>query len=262
MKRFLKHSLVAVLALALLAFVAGCGSKSSQSPEEAMKSALEKTATVTSGKFSLKGSFSAANVPGALALTGDGAFDTKAANGGSLEMTIAIDVAGTKQEFGVVTVGGDNYLVYDGKALKNTKSTDGGLKPGEVGKLLDGLGTYLTDVKETSSGTYTASVDVKKAIADGKGNKDLSALSIPGLGSGEQLQKSLGQATISVTVNDAGYAEKMDFNIPITQNGSQGGVRITVTLTDINKPVTIEQPTNVVSSPSDLGGFGAAIAGQ
>jgi hypothetical protein len=54
----------------------------------------------------------------------------------------------------------------------------------------------------------------------------------------------------------------MDIDLPLSQGGNQGGVRATITLTEINQPQTIEAPKNIVSSPSELGGLGAAFAGQ
>jgi hypothetical protein len=261
MKTSIKRSLLAILALAILAFAAGCGSSDApkQDPAEAMKSALEKTSTIKSGNAEVKGSISIGSLPGSLAVTGGGPFDTEAKGGGAVELSLSVDIAGTAQEFGLVAVDGKNYLTVGDKALEQ-KESDGGLEPGQIADFISGLGDNLTNVKSPSANTYTATVDVKKLLAEG--DADISKLSFPGLGSGAQLAKSLSTATIKVTVDADGYAQTMDIDLPLSQGGNQGGVRATITLTEINQPQTIEAPKNVVTSPAELGGLGAAFAGQ
>jgi hypothetical protein len=261
MKTSIKRSALAILALAILAFAAGCGSKSSssESPATAMKAALEKTATIKSGNAAVKGSISIGSLPGSLAVTGGGPFDTEAKGGGAVELNLSIDIAGSPQEFGLVSVDGKNYLTVGDKALEQKKS-GAALEPDQIASFISGLGDNLTNVKSPSENKYTGTVDVKKLLADGKA--DVSKLSFPGLGSGAELSKSLSTATVTITVNADGYADKMDIDLPLSQGGNQGGVRATITLSEINQPQTIEAPKNVVSSPAELGGLGAAFAGQ
>lgn len=261
MNRISKKPLLALLALFALALVAtGCGDSksSSQSPQEAMQSALAKTATITSGQAKIKGSISVGSVPGSLSVTGDGSFDTKAEGGGALDLQMSVNIAGTEQEFGFVTVDGKSYLTVGDKALEQK---EGGLETGQVTAFIKGLGDYLTNVQEAGPNKYSADVDVKKMIAGNK-NGDLSKLSIPGIGSGQDLQKSLGDASITVTVDSQGYAQEMDINLSLQQSSSQGGLRATISLSDINQPVTINKPENIVQSASDLGAIGAALSSQ
>jgi hypothetical protein len=262
MNSLLKKSIFLVLAIAVAALAAGCGSssKSSASPVSALKDALNKTSQIKSGKADVKGSLAAGNLPGSIAIEGGGPFDTKAKGGPAADLQFSVTVAGTDQHFGIVAVGGKNYLTVDDKALEQKGS--GSLSPDQISAFIAGLGDNLTNVKSTGDNAYSATVNVKKLIQDSKSGDDLSKLSIPGLGSGQQLAKSVGNADINVTVDDAGYASVMDIDLPITTGGSQGGVRAKITLSDIDKPVTIEEPTNVVSSAAELGGLGAAIAGQ
>lgn len=265
-KNFLK-SLLVLSALMLAAVVAaGCGdskSSSEQTPQQAMQSALKKTSTITSAKTDIKGSISMGSMPGSISLTGTGAFDTKAAKGGALELEFAIELAGTKQSFGIVSVDGKSYMVVGGKALE--QKGDDSFDTGEVQEFIEELGDYLTNVKSLGGGKYSADVDVKKLISDNEDGK-LSDLSIPGIGSGAKLQDALGNATVTVTVDSEGYAQTMDFNLSLTQaagqSGSQGGLRATISLENINEPVTIEAPKNVVKDSSELGVIGQALTGN
>lgn len=262
MKRISKMPFIALFAVVVLALVAtGCGDSktSSESPQDAMQSALAKTATITSGKATIKGSISVGSVPGSLSVSGDGTFDTKAADGGALDLQLSVNIAGSDQEFGFVTVDGKSYLTVGEKAIEQKNGNS--LKTGQVTAFIKGLSDYLTNVKSVGDNKYSADVDVKKMIADNK-NGDLAKLSIPGIGSGAELQQSLGDATITVTVDSEGYAQTMDINLSLQQSGSQGGVRATISLSDINQPVTITKPENIVQSAADLGAIGAALSGQ
>lgn len=262
MNRIFKKPLIALIAVLALALVAaGCGDKSSSSasPQQTMESALAKTATITSGKTNIKGSISVGNLPGSLSVNGSGSFDTKAADGGALDLDFSVDIAGNKQEFGFVTVDGASYLTVGDKALEQKNGNT--LTTGQVTDFIKGMSKYLTDVKSVGDNKYSAKVNVKQMIADNK-NGDLSKLSIPGIGSGANLQNSLGDASVTVTVDSQGYASTMDINLTLQQSGSQGGVRLTISLTDINQPVTISKPENIVQSASDLGAIGAALSGQ
>lgn len=263
MNSFFKKSLFAVLAIALVAFAAGCGGSDepAEAPDAALKSALTKTAGISSGMAEVKASLALGSLPGSLAITGGGPFDTKAKGGAATDLQFSVDVAGTQQSFGIVAVDGKNYLTVDDKALEQ-KGDGASLGPDQVSEFLKGLGDNLTNVKSTADDTYTATVDVKKLLEGSSAGDDLSKLSIPGLGSGEQLSKSVSTADITVTVDAEGYAQVLDIDLPITTGGNQGGVRATITLTEIDEPQTIEEPTNVVGDASELGGLGAALAGQ
>lgn len=263
MNRISKKPFLALIAVFVVALVAaGCGDKSSSSasPQDAMKAALAKTATITSGTAKIKGSVSIGNLPGSLSVTGGGSFDTKAADGGALDLDFALQIAGTEQKFGFTTVDGASYLTVGDKALEQKDGNK--LTTGQISDFIEGLSKYLTNVKSIGDSRYSADVNVKQMIADNK-NGDLGKLSIPGIGSGAELQKSLGKATVTVTVDAEGYAQTMDINLSLLQSGgNQGGVRATISLEDINQPVTISKPENIVESASDLGAIGAALAGQ
>ncbi|MBJ7459568.1 MAG: hypothetical protein JHD02_10305 [Thermoleophilaceae bacterium] len=266
MNSLLKKTLLTVVALALVAFAAGCGGDSktsTESPDQAVKNALAKTAGINSGNATVKASIAVGSLPGSLAIEGGGAFDKKAKGGGAADLQFSVEIAGTEQSFGLVTYGGKSYLTVEGKALEQ-KDSGTSLSPDQVADFIEGLSKYLTNVKSVpdSENEYTAEVDVKKLLSDSKAGDNLSELSIPGLGSGQKLAEQVGNADITVTIDDEGYAQVLDINLPINANGSQGGVRANIALSDINQPVTIEEPTNVVSSAAELGGVGAAIAGR
>lgn len=263
MNSFFKKSLFVVLAISLVVFAAGCGGSDepTETPDAALKSALTKTASIKSGTADVKASLALGNLPGSLSIQGGGPFDTEAKGGAATDLQFSVDVAGTQQNFGILAVGGKNYLTVDGKALEQ-KGDGASLGPDQISEFLDGLGDNLTNVKSAGENKYTATVDVKKLLEASKAGDNLSKLSIPGLGSGEQLSKSVSTADITVTVDADGYAQVLDIDLPITTGGNQGGVRATITLSDIDQPQTIEEPTNVVGDASELGGLGAALAGQ
>jgi hypothetical protein len=259
----MKRTLLAVLAIGLVAFAAGCGSdskSSSASPSEAVQDALTKTSEIKSGKADVTGSLSVGSLPGSLAIEGGGPFDTEAEGGAATDLQFSVNVAGTEQKFGLVSVDGKSYLTVDDKALEQKDAQS--LQPDQIADFIAGLGKNLTNVKSTGDDTYTATVDVKKMLEESKAGDNLSKLSIPGLGSGQQLAKSVSTANITVTVNAEGYAEVLDVDLPITTGGNQGGVRATITLSEIDEPQTIEPPRNVVNDASELGGLGAALANQ
>lgn len=268
MHRLIKTPLALFAALALTALVvAGCGSKSSsstaQSPEEALKSALVKTSTITSGKAALKGAISVGSLPGSISVSGGGVFDTKADGGPAIDLQLAVQLAGSPQKFGFVAVDGQNYLVVGDKAVKQKKS-EAPIDPGQIAAFIKALGENATNVKQTADNTYTASVNVKKLFAQGdkESNGKLSKLSIPGLGNSTQLAKSLGSTTITVMVNPDGYAQSMDINMTLKSGSTAGGMRIGITLSEINQPQSVSKPKNVVSDASALGALGSAISGQ
>lgn len=262
MNSLFKKSLLSVLAIALVAFAAGCGGsdKPSESPDAAVKSALTKTSRITSGQADVKASLSVGSLPGSLSITGGGPFDTKAEGGPATDLQFSVNIAGSDQAFGLVSVDGKSYLTVGDKALEQKDAQS--LQPDQIADFIAGLGNNLTNVKSTGEDTYTATVDVKKMIEDSKAGDNLSKLNIPGLGSGQELSKSVTNADITVTINAEGYAEVLDVDLPITTGGNQGGVRATITLSEIDEPQTIEPPTNVVKDASELGGIGAALANQ
>lgn len=263
MNPLVKRTLLAVLAIGLVAFVAGCGSDSktsSASPSEAVKDALTKTSQITSGQADVKASLSVGSLPGSISITGGGPFDTKAKGGPATDLQFSANIAGSDQSFGIVSVDGKSYLTVGDKALEQKDAQS--LQPDQIADFIAGLGNNLTNVKSSGEDTYTATVDVKKMIGDSKAGDNLSKLNIPGLGSGQQLSKAVSNADITVTVNAAGYAEVLDVDLPITTGGNQGGVRAKITLSEIDQPQTIEGPTNVVNDAAELGGIGAALANQ
>lgn len=265
MNRTVKQFSIVLSALLVCAFVvAGCGSKSSsssdQSPTEAIQSALTKTSTITSGNAKIEGRLAVGNLPGSFEITGGGPFDTKAKGGPAYKLELSINVAGSPQKIGFMAVDGKNYMLVGDKALQQKKGQSGAIDSGQIAGFIKGLGNYVSNAKKTGEDTYTADVDVKKIFTD-KSSKsaDLSKLQIPGLGSGQELAKSLGTATVTIEVDDEGYADSIDLNLPISSNGSEGGLKLEIDLDEINEPQTITAPTDVVKTPSELGGLGAAF---
>lgn len=260
--------LVACAALALVA--AGCGDKAAEkSPSETVTAALQKTAAIKSGTADIEGSLATGSLPGSISVTGESKFDTAAEGGGAMEIALALSIAGQEQKFGFVTVDGKNYLTVGDKALEQKGSSSQQVEPGQISSFIDGLGKYVSDVKSAGEvnglQSYTATVDVKKMIAENKGSSgatgDLSKLSIPGIGSGSELSDSVSTADITVGVNSDGYAQELRIDMPLTIGGNTGGVRANIKLADINGAVTIEKPENVVSSSADLGALGSFLGG-
>lgn len=270
MHRTLKTPLILAAAVALVAvFAAGCGSKtssssSSQSPEAAFKAAMEKTSTITSGKSTLKGSMSVGSLPGSISISGGGPFDTKAEGGPALDLTLSVNIAGNDQKFGFVTVDGKSYMVFGDKAVEQKNSGSATADPGQIADFIKGLGENAADVQKTAENTYSATIDVKKILADAKKQSDskLSDVQIPGLGNTDQLEKTLGDTKVTIKVDSEGYAQNMDINMSIKSDGSTGGLRMTIDLSEINQPQEISAPKNVVSGASELGGIGSALGGQ
>jgi hypothetical protein len=62
-----------------------------------------------------------------------------------------------------------------------------------------------------------------------------------------------------VKVDSQGYANYLDINLPIKQGSGEGGVRATITLSDINQPVTITKPKTIVEDSSALGAIGGML---
>ncbi|MFT4048757.1 MAG: hypothetical protein QM648_02860 [Solirubrobacterales bacterium] len=268
MNRFAKQFLIPVVVVALAALVvAGCGSKSSsssESPDAALKAALDKTAGIKSGKADVSGAVSLGSVPGSIDISGTGVFDTEASGGGAMNITIGINVAGSQQEIGFVSVDGQSYLVSGDKGVKQGKNDSGATSPDQIASFIKALGENATNVKKTGANTYTATIDVKKMFqeSDKASGGKLSDLKIPGLGSSTDLAKSLGSTDITVTVDSEGYASKLDLNMTLKTGNTTGGLRLNIALSEINQPQTIEKPKNIVSSTAELGGLGSALSGQ
>lgn len=266
MNRFSFKSLFVLATLAASFFVlTGCGSDAkSESPEAAVKAALEKTSTITSGNTELKGALSIGSLPGSIAISGGGPFDTKAEGGPAFKIELELKIAGSPQKFGIAAVDGKNYLLVGDKAIEQKEKKGEAFDSGQIADFIKNLGSYITSAESSGENTYTATVDVKQLFADNaKKDGGLGNLSIPGLGSADQLTKSLESADISIEVDSEGYADVLDLNLPISTGGDQGGLRLTIDIGEINEPQTIEAPTDVVSDPSELGALGAAVgAGQ
>lgn len=261
---FSKSALVLAALVVCLFVVAGCGSKSSSDsdPTRAIQDALEKTSTITSGQAKLDGALSIGSLPGSISISGGGPFDTKADGGPAFKLELSVELAGTPQKIGFAAVDGKNYLLVGDKAVEQKAGKGGSLDSGQIANFIKGLGEFTSDAKKTGENTYTAKVDIKAMLEDfsKKSDGSLKNLSIPGLGSADQLTKSIGDADVTVSVDDEGYASEIDLNLSITNNGSQGGLRLKIDLDEINQPQTIEAPTDVVSSASALGALGAAAA--
>lgn len=252
---------VGLLAVAAFAF-AGCGGDSnSVPPEQAVKDALEKAATITSGQSELKATINTGGLPPSFDITGGGPFDTEAKGGPAYDLDLTVQVAGTEEQLGFAAYDGKQYLTVGDKAAELEKG--GSLDPSSIKTFIDSLGGYVSGAEQLEDKTvdgktlsvYSVDVDVDKLVADAKKNGDsLADLSIPALGSVDQLADSVGDVTATIAVADDGYPHELSVNIPIQRGSSEAGVRATITLSDINQPVTIEAPENVVER-SELGGI-------
>lgn len=261
--------LLAALIIGVFALTGCGGSDSTDGPKQAVQDALTKTSTITSGKAELKGSLTQGTLPGSISIEGGGPFDTKASGGPAYEIMLDLGIAGQKMSVGVVASGGKNYLVVNDKALEQTGKNAGlGLDAQGIADFIKGLGEYVTKASEGSAAdTYEATVDLQKLFADGASGDSsaLKNLSIPGLGSASENFKT---AEVVVHVDSDGYADTVDVNLPIGEqkegdsSDSQGGLRITLKLTEINQPQTVEKPKNVVKSASDLGSIGQYLGAQ
>jgi hypothetical protein len=265
MTRIFRQSSIALSVLALCAFaVAGCGSKSADNnvaPSQAIQNALDKTSEITSGRAKLKGSLALGSMPGSIAITGGGPFDTKAKGGAAFDLEISLGLAGTQQKIGIVALDGKSYLVMGDRAVEQSKDDSMSFGGDQIASFIKGLGKYVSNAKEAGENTYTADVDMKKLIADVQKNSKGADLKIPGLGSIGDLKETVGSAALKVVVNPEGYADSIDINMPINSGGSEGGVRLTLDLTEINQPQTIEKPKKIVDADSALGGgLGSALA--
>jgi hypothetical protein len=267
--KFAKFPLLLIALVAGMFVLAGCGGSDKDAPKQAVQDALKKTSTITSGKAELKGSMAQGTLPGSIAIEGGGPFDTKAEGGPAYEVMLNLGIAGQQMNVGVVATDGKNYLVVDGKALEQKGEDAGiGLDANGIADFIEGLGQYVTSAEDgAEENTYNATVDLEKMFAEGASgdNAALKKLSIPGLGSAAENFKT---ADVVVHVDSQGYADSVDINLPMGEKksgdsgDSQGALRITLKLTEINQPQTIEKPKNIVKDASELGGIGQYLGAQ
>lgn len=251
---FKKSPLILLVLVAAAIAFAGCGSESKSdttSQIDDIRAVLDKTSTIKSGNASIDGTLSAPGVPGTITLAGGGPFDTEAKGGPAYKLELQVQAAGSEQNIGIQAADGKNYLIVKGKAIEQEKSA-GSLEPKQVSEFIKGLGEYMSSVEKTSDSTYTAKVDMPKLLssAPGKEANEASKLALPGLGSAGEFAKQLGVADVTVNVDPQGYADKIELNVPITQGGSEGVLRVTISMDEINQPQTIKKPTDVVAAPS------------
>ncbi len=258
----LPYLLVAIAVAASLA-VAGCGdSEDGVSADEAVSAALTKAATITSGNADLKASVLTGSLPPSFDIVGGGPFDTEAKGGAAYDLDLTIQVAGTDQLVGFAAVDGQSYVKIDDKAAEVDSKASGGLDPASIKGFIDSLDQYVSgaeQVEDRQEGgetlkVYNVDIDVKKLLADAKENNDgIAELSVPGLGTADDLEKSVSDATATIAVAPDGFPRSLSINVPISRGSTEAGVRATLTLTEINESVTIEKPSNVVDR-SELGG--------
>lgn len=263
-RRFpLRFLLVASFAAFALA-ITGCGgSEDETSPDDAVSAALTKAATITSGKADLKASVLTGSLPPSFDIVGGGPFDTEAKGGPAYDLDLTIQVAGTDQVVGFAAVDGQSYVKVGEQAAEVDSKSTGGLDPASIESFIDSLDDYVSGAEQAEDRqeggetlkVYNVDIDVQKLLADAKKDNDgIAKLSVPGLGSADDLEKSVSDATGTIAVAPDGFPRSLSINVPINRGSTEAGVRATLTLTDINEAVTIEKPSNVVDR-SELGGL-------
>lgn len=264
----LNKILIASLALLAALLLAGCGSDE-EDPQKVVESALEKAADITSGQAEVKASILTGALPPSFDIVGGGPFDTEAEGGVSYDLDLTVQVAGTEQELGFAAVDGKSYLKVGNKAAETKNNTGGGLDPGSIETFIDSLSDYVTEAsfsEERNLGkeqlkVYDVVYDTAKLLEDlSNDNPELTQLSIPGLGSVDQLSEGIKNSTGSLGVGTDGFPHLITLNVPIERTSTQAGVRLSLTLTEINQPVTIEAPENIVER-SELGGIADFLGG-
>lgn len=266
-----KFSLLACFAvLAFALALSGCGgSDESVSPDSAVSDALKKAATITSGEAELNATINTGGFPPSFDITGGGPFDTEAEGGAAYDLDLVIQVAGTEQQLGFAAVDGKRYLKVGDKAAETRDSASGSLDPSSVKDFIDSLDKYVSNVKQGEDKTvdgesltvYSFDIDVKKLFDDAKSSgDDISKLSIPALGSVDELADSVEGATGTIAVAGDGYPHELSVDVPIKNGTSEANVRGTIALKKINQPVTIEKPKNIVDE-SELGGIAQMLGG-
>lgn len=260
--------LIASLAIATALVLAGCGSDE-EDPQKIVESALEKAADIKSGQAEVKASILTGALPPSFDIVGGGPFDTEAEGGVSYDLDLTVQVAGTEQELGFAAVDGKSYLKVGDKAAEMKDNTAGGLNPGSIETFIDSLSDYVTEatfsedrnIGKEQVKVYDVIYDTAALLEDlSKDNPELTKLSIPGLGSVDQLSDGIKNSTGSLGIGTDGFPHLITVNVPIERTSSQAGLRVSLTLTEINQPVTIEAPDNIVER-SELGGFADFLGG-
>lgn len=267
------HTLALGMAALLIAFaVAGCGDddkSGGESAQQRVDDALKKAATITSGQSELKASIATGSLPPTLDITGGGPFDTEAKGGTAYDLDFVVQVAGTDQNFGFASVGGKQYLKIGDKAAEEDGDGLGSIDPGQIKSFIDSLGEYVTGVQQIEGKTvngesldvYRGKLDTKKLLG-GSGDDDaLGGFSIPGLGSADDLLNSVNIADVTIAIAGDGFPRELGVNVPLDRDGSEAGVRANLVLSEINEPVTINKPKNVVSDRSELGALANLLGG-
>lgn len=259
-----------VAALALAVVLSGCGgSDEGVSPDTAVSDALKKAATITSGEAELNATINTGGFPPSFDITGGGPFDTEAKGGAAYDLDLVIQVAGTEQQIGFAAVDGKRYLKVGNKAAETRDSASGSLDPSSVKGFIDSLDKYVSNAQQGEDKTtdgetlkvYNFDIDVQKLFADAKAaGDDISKLSIPALGSVDELADSIDGATGTLAVASDGFPHELSVDVPIKNGTSEANVRGAIVLKNINEPVTIEKPENIVDE-SELGGIAQMLGG-
>lgn len=268
--------ILALLTAALL--LAGCGDKKKSASSSAgnaahkrLTAALTNVAQIDTGRITIDGSIVGGGAPGTIGLKGGGPFDMKAKGGPAVDLALDIAFAGVPQKIGIVVSGGEAFLVFGARAFALGKSKGGSAGPVDVAglkKALAGLAKYVSDVEQSGTTTvggesvdlYSAKVDVSGlANAYGAKTKGVAAPALPGIPSVGDLKGS-PPATIKFGIGADDLPRYIDIDAQLGQS-EDGRINATVTLTDINDPVTIKPPKNPLrgdDTASALGGmFGA-----
>lgn len=289
MNRFRLTSLLTLLAVFGL-LVAGCGddnqtSSSNVPPEQRVKTALQNASKINSGSVTLDAAISGGGLPGKMKLSGGGDFDTKAEGGPAIAIDVKFDMGfGEPQEIGLVSVDGKSYLKFGGKyyaadsmvpgATGASGSTSTAIDSKQLQELIDSLDGYVSDVK--AAGTkkvgddtldlYTATIDVKKAVAEAKKQAGSALEGLAALGGAGDLTEGVGETTVEIGVdsNDLPRSFKLNTSVEAGSTGgtsSGGGIEASLVLTEVNQPVTIEKPDEVEEGSSLLEAFGSMFGG-
>ncbi|HEV7918216.1 MAG TPA: hypothetical protein VGO97_01450 [Solirubrobacterales bacterium] len=266
---------MAVAALLL----AGCGDDKTpaptggERPKKALELALLNVAEVDSGKLNVDGTISGGGIPGPIRISGGGPFQLAGKKAPALDLALTVELAGQPQKIGIVVVDGEAFLRFGSSAFslgagsKNNSPVD----VAALRSLVRGMGKYVSDVRTAGSMTvegdsvnlYTAKLDVA-ALANDNMKKNKSAIpTLPGLPSLSELSKS-PPADVKVGVDDSGLPRYVSANARLGADGAAGTVKLTVTTSAINEPVTIKQPSNVSrgnDAAAALSGLFGALGG-
>lgn len=269
-RSWLSTLIACVAALALAVVLSGCGgSDEGVSPDTAVSDALKKAATITSGEAELNATINTGGFPPSFDITGGGPFDTEAKGGAAYDLDLVIQVAGTEQQIGFAAIDGKRYLKVGNKAAETRDSASGSLDPSSVKGFIDSLDKYVSNAQQGEDKTvdgetlkvYNFDIDVQKLFADAKAaGDDISKLSIPALGSVDELADSIDGATGTLAVASDGFPHELSVDVPIKNGTSEANVRGAIVLKNINEPVTIEKPENIVDE-SELGGIAQMLGG-